>query len=139
MLRVFKASGEAALTISFTDCVKTVPDGKPIHVLAIKRHLQRLIGQPRFKQRLVLPDGQMLSDDAALEGPMDVQLILQAFEASSLDQIKQLQQTARDNNIPAMEQLLQRPQDPDLDLGGASLPALHMACECAVLELFVCC
>ena len=86
MLRVFKASGEVALAIPFTEFVDMAPMNEhPVRVQAIKRHLQRLIGQPRFKQRLVLADGQMLLDDAVLERPMDVQLVLQAFEGSSQD------------------------------------------------------
>ena len=129
MLRVFKASGEAALAIPFTDFVDMAPiDAHPIRVLAIKRHLQPLIGQPRFQQRLVHSGGQMLPDDAVLHGPMDAQLIMQPFEESSQAQIQQLQQAARDNNILAIEQLLQRPQDPDLELHGTT--SLYVAsCE----------
>ena len=135
MLRVFKPSGEAALAIPFSDFVDMVPIHEhPVRVLAIKRHLQRLIGQPRFKQRLVLLDGQVLLDDAVLQGPIDAQLILRPFEESSQDQIEQLQQAARDNNILALEQLLQRPQDPaDLRLGDRT--PLHVASLLGHLEV----
>ena len=92
MLRVIKHSGKAALAIPFTDWMDMIP---------MKRHLPRLMGQSRFRQRLVLSDGQMLSDDAALQGPMDAQLIMRSFEASSQDQIQQLQH----NNILVIEQL----------------------------------
>ena len=116
-------SGEAALAIPFADFVDMVHE-HPVRVLAIKRHLQRLIGQPRFKQRLAHSEGQMLMDDAVLHGPMDAQLILRPFEESSRDQIQQLHQAAGDNNILVIEQLLQRPQDPDLKLG-VTTPAAH--------------
>ena len=45
MVRVVKASGEEALAIALTDFAI---EEHPIRVLAIKRHLQRLTGQPRF-------------------------------------------------------------------------------------------
>ena len=115
------ASGEAAFAIPFTDFVDMAPINEhPVRVLAIKRHLQRLIGQPRFKQRLVHSEGQMLPDDMVLHGPMDAQLITRPFEESSQDQTLQLQQAARDNNILTIEQLLQRPQDPDSKLGATT-------------------
>ena len=59
---------------------------------------------------------------------MDLQRILLPFEASSQDQIRHLKQAAVDNNIPAIEQLLQRPQDPDLENAIGWL-ALHSACS----------
>ena len=128
MLRVFKASGEAALTISyeaFVEFANNLEPDKPVRVLAVLRHLQRVIGQTRFKQRLLV-EGQMLVDDALLDGPLDAQLVLLPFQVSCQDQIQQLQQSARDNATSAMEQLRQRPQDPDLEHGG--WVALHSAC-----------
>ena len=68
MLRVFNASGEAALAIRFAEFVEMASrDEHPVRVIAVKRHLQPLSGQPRFKQRLLL-DCQMLSDDDVLWG-----------------------------------------------------------------------
>ena len=107
--------------MAFTDFAT---EEQPVRVLAIKRHLQRLVRQPRFKQRLVRSDGQMLADDVVLQVPMDLQLILLPHEASSLDQIRQLQQSARNNDIPAIEQLLHRPQDPDLGDEHVLLPCI---------------
>ncbi|CAE7364051.1 ASB2 [Symbiodinium natans] len=133
MLRVFKASGEEALAIEFQDFVNKQAE-EPVRAIAVKRHLQHLCGQTRFKQRLVLPDGQMLLDDTVLDGPLDVQLILQAFEPSSRDQIAQLQEAACENKIAAMQQLLERPQDPDLELGERSPPALFFACHFGCTE-----
>ena len=130
MLRVFTASGQQALAIEFQDlvemaCVNEEPE-QHVRVLALKRHLQRLCGQTRFKQRLLV-DGRILSDDALLEGPLEAQLIVLPFEASSQDKISQLAHAARDNHLQEMEQLLQRPQDPNLH-PSKRLPALHCAC-----------
>ena len=130
MLRVLKASGEEALAVAFTSFAV---GEQPVRAPAIKRHLERLIGQPRFKQRLVRSDGQMLADDVVLQGPMDLQLILRPFEASSQDQIWQLRLAGCHNNIPALEQLLQRPQDPDLKDADAWV-ALHFACSHGCVE-----
>ena len=127
MLRVFKASGEEALSIPYEEFVQMLVLGEqPVTALAVKRHLQSLCGLPRFRQRLLLPDGQILSDNADLRGPMDMQLILQPCIASSEEQIEQLQEAACANDVLTMEQLLQRPQDPDLAYG-ISPPALLFA------------
>ena len=78
-------------------------DERQVRVLTVKPYLQRLCGQTRFKQRLLLPDGGgMLSDLALLEGPADIHLVFLQFQASSPDQIDQLLLAAGDNNIPAM-------------------------------------
>ena len=67
MLRVFKASGEEVLAMQFAEFVEQLgPGTEPIRALRLKHHLQGLCGQPRFRQRLLLLDGQILSDDAAL-------------------------------------------------------------------------
>ena len=133
MLQVFKASGEEVFSIDFEEFVAMSPESKqPLSARALKRHLQRASGQSRFKQRLLLLDGRMLSDDFVFTGPTDVQLILHQFEASSQEQIRHLRDAASSNDIQTMEQLLQRPQDPDLQVDRSpphqSAPALHLAC-----------
>ena len=80
MLRVFKASGEEALALQFEEFVEMTTSSKePVRVLALKRHLQDLCGQTRFRQRLLLPDGRILSDDAVLRGSMDVRVVVLPF------------------------------------------------------------
>ena len=129
MLRVFKASGEEALAIKFQEFLEIASNqepGQPVRVRAVMRHLQRLSGLTRFKQRLLV-DTQMLWDDDLLDRPFEAQLVVLPFQETSQDQIKQLLQATKRSNIPEMERLLQRPQDPDLQLPG-SRPALHAAC-----------
>ena len=71
MFRVFKASGEEVLAIQFAAIKERICGGdQPIRVLDLKRHLQGLCGQPRFRQRLLLPDGQMLPEDAVPRNPV---------------------------------------------------------------------
>ena len=128
MLRVFKASGEEVFAIGFDEFVAMAPESEgPDSARALKCHVQRVSGHSRFKQRLLLLDGHMLSDEFVFREPTDVQLILRQFEASSEQQIRQLRDAAHSNDIQEMEQLLQRPQDPDLEVDGLQ-PALHFAC-----------
>ena len=128
MLRVLKASGEEAFAMKFEEFSEIAQlNEEPVSVLAVKRHLHKVIGQPRFRQRLLSADGQILSNGDILEGPVDIQLALLPLESSSLEQIRQLVQSARVNDIVAMESLLERPQDPSLLL--ASYAALHEACR----------
>ena len=128
MLRVFMASGEEVFAIGFEEFVAVAPEREwPATARALKCHVQRVSGQSRFQQRLLLLDGHMLLDDFVFRGPTDLQLILQQFEASSAEQIRHLRDAAHGNDLQAMEQLLQRPQDPDLEAGGLP-PALHVAC-----------
>ena len=125
---MFKASGEELFTLGFEEFLAMAPEGdQPDTARALKRHIQYISGHSRFKQRLLLLNGPMLSDDFVFKGPTDVQLILQEFGASSERQIRRLRRAARGNDIQAMEQLLQRPQDPDLE-NGRRPPALHCAC-----------
>ena len=126
---MFKASGEEVFAVGYEEFVAMAPEsGQPDSARALKCHIQRVSGQSRFKQRLLLLDGDILSDDFVFTGPTDVQLIVQHFEASSQEQIRHLRDAASDNNIQAMEQLLQRPQDPELEVEGFS-SALHNACD----------
>ena len=130
MLRVFKASGEEVLAIQFTEFVERYcVDEQPVLALGLKRHLQSLCGLPRFRQRLLLPDGQILSDDATLKGPVDVQLILLPFSESSGEQVQELCDAAQKNDVTSLEKLLQRPLDPNLETLFRRVP-LFIAASC---------
>ncbi|CAE7441994.1 ANKRD50, partial [Symbiodinium pilosum] len=84
----------------------------------LKREVQRLCGYSRFRQRLLLPDGQILPDEAALNEPADVQLVFLPFSRSSGQQVEELWDAVERKDMHMMEELLQRPQDPDLEVGG---------------------
>ncbi|CAE7668844.1 ANKRD17, partial [Symbiodinium pilosum] len=124
MLRVFRASGEEALSVHLTDFGKRIGSvGKPVPTVAIKRHLESLCGVPRFRQRLILPDGEILSDGAVVDGALDVQLILLPY---SLDPPEGLMNAIRYRNITAIEELLHAPADPNYN--GFSTTPLVSAC-----------
>ena len=134
MLRVFKASGEEAFSIQFEDFVRMVcVDGQPLKILAVKKHLQLHCGQTRFRQRLLQLDGRMLSDDFVLVGPMDLQLIVCSFKASSRKHAQRLHDAVLCDEITTMERLLQRPQDPSLE-SETETSALHVACAVGCIE-----
>ena len=121
MLRVFKASGEEVLAIGLAELVEMTGAGeRPMRALDLKRHLQGFCGQPRFRQKLLLMDGQILSDDAVLNEPVDVQLVLLSFNPYPSDPVRRLCDAARKNDVSEVEQLLQRPQDPNLEFAGMS-------------------
>ena len=120
---------EEVLSIEFEKLLDMVRSNQQqVTVLAVKRHLQQVCGQTRFKQRLLLADGGILSDKTVLDGPMDAHLILLPFEASSHEHVGRLWRHARQNSISEMEQLLQRPQDPDLEIVHSQTP-LHVASQ----------
>ena len=64
---MFKVSGEEAFAIRFEEFVMMAPESEhPDRARALQSHVQRVSGQSRFKQRLLLldgHDGNMLSDD----------------------------------------------------------------------------
>lgn len=82
-------------------------------VRALKRKLSSRCGLPRFRQRLLLQDGTVLAESSGLNGALELQLVLLDFAETSIDQAMELQSAARRNRIPKVEDLLQRPQDPD--------------------------
>ena len=104
-----------------------------IRVWHLKRHLQSLCGHSRFRQRLVLPDGQILLDDAALDGPTDVQLVLVPGRVPSDEQVHELIYAVREGDISRVEQILQRPQNPNL--GTVWQTPLMCACACGSVEI----
>ncbi|CAE7828785.1 ANKRD50 [Symbiodinium sp. CCMP2592] len=126
MLRVYRASGDLLAEFTQEDLQKLANADKcPGYVL--KRHLQTLCGQLRFKQRLLKEGSAVQSDDAFLEPPLDLTLVLVPFATASTAQIDELIQAARKGNISVVEDCLNRPQEPDPP--GQKASALHQAVE----------
>ena len=97
------------------------------HVRALKLHLQTLCAVPRFRQRLLQEDGQILSDDALLGAPMSLQLVLLGFSETTYEQVQTFCRAVGGDDLRQVETFLQRPQDPNLAADGAT--ALHFASE----------
>ena len=115
LLHVWNAAGEALFAC---------PVEKLSDVQTLKRQLQKLCGAPRFRQRL-LHGNNLLDDDAQLDSPIDLQLVLLPFCSTSYKQVIELHDAAENGDVSVLETLLQRPQDPELRLEEGSDWNLH--------------
>eukprot|EP00435_Cladocopium_sp_Y103_P044130 s622_g12.t1 len=117
----FLASGEK-LTVLDQDAV----DGK--NAKAVKQILSAKVGATRFRQRLYLEGGSAIPDDEVFApGPLKVYLVVLNFlplDAEEYDQIKPL---CRNNDWLALEELLQKPLNPDVADKIGSKPLHHAA------------
>ncbi|CAE7482889.1 ANK1 [Symbiodinium pilosum] len=100
------------------EVLKQLPDyARPIEgladVRALKRHLQGLHGFSRFRQTLIC-DGRSLDDDERLLSPADLQLVLLPFGPADAEQVNALIAAARGGCASDVEEMLRRPQDPNL-------------------------
>ena len=104
MLRVWRASGH--------ELPPYAVDGL-CDVKALKQDLQLHCGQPRFRQRL-LHAGAVLDDGTSLDAPMHLQMVLLPLISASDDQRNELIDAVHADLPSRVEEILQRPQDPDL-------------------------
>ena len=104
-LRVWNVSGEE---------VAAIPVEELSTVKELKHHLSPLCKVPRFKQRL-LHAGAVLEDGDKLASPLDVQLVLQGFCPASVEQVRQLATAAEEGLQCQVEELLNRPLDPNVE------------------------
>ena len=116
MLQVRSASGEV---------VVAMPVGDETTVRGLKRRLQSLHGLPRFRQRL-LHGGTILNDDFRLDAPYDLQLVLLNFITASHAENVELLAASMRGDESDLEQILQRPQDPNRPVNSPMGP-LHFA------------
>ena len=127
MLRIWLSSGEQ---------LAAVPVGEVRDVRSLKQHLHSICGLPRFRQRL-LGEGRSLEDEFELECSLDLQLVLLQFDTSpdhAHQLAHQLQHAARHNFPSQVEELLSRPQDPDVT-GTMGESALYAASERGHLQV----
>ena len=103
--------------------LQSIPVAEASTVRALKQSLQSACGVPRFRQRIV-HDGVILVDDFKLEGPLDLQIVLLNFITASPSERSDLLSASTDEDNPYVEEMLQRPQDPnrhpDDDMGALS-------------------
>ena len=122
------ASGEEILALEEEELQRLLTADSPVR--ALKRRLQGLCGQPRFRQRLVSGSGRVLEDQATIDisEPGDLKLVLLSCQDVSGKQVAELIDAAHANDVLELEALLQRPQDPNLpcELG---FNALHRAAD----------
>ena len=82
-------------------------------VKSLKQHLSGIICQPRFRQKLLCERGAVLQDDAMIELPASLVLVVLTFcPADDGERHQLLDAVTGDQNL-ALEQFLQRPLDPE--------------------------
>ncbi|CAE6916907.1 RIPK4 [Symbiodinium natans] len=103
MLHVWLPSGQKLLSTEV---------GEAKDVLTLKTRLQKLCGRSRFQQRL-LHEGLEVAD-FSMEAPVDLQLVLLPFIGASEEQRDELGACAGSGFLTQVEEILHRPQDPNL-------------------------
>ena len=88
-----------------------VPLAEVNTVRNLKERLAQLHGVPRFRQRL-LDDGESLQDTATVH-PTDLQLVFLNYSEASLEQAAELTAAVGHGSVSEVEEILQRPQDPN--------------------------
>ena len=112
MLRIRTVSGEGLVVLDLSSFHETLP-ANVCPVRALKQQLNSICGLSRFRQRLVsLSDGAVLDDDHSLTAG-DIQLVLLNFCPASSTQVAALRDAASSGRTSEVENILQRPQDPD--------------------------
>ena len=119
MVHIWKASGDQMATLALADVGS---------VRTLKQHLQTLCGVSRFRQRLLLR-GETLADEAQLasspSGALDVQLVLLPFVSTSVWEVHDLTSRVATGSERQVEEILLRPQDPNLlDIWGNMTPLI---------------
>eukprot|EP00434_Breviolum_minutum_P007861 symbB.v1.2.006936.t1/scaffold400.1/size211454/15 len=134
MLRIqWMSTGEDVISVDRDVLVEPSCTGIPI--LAIKRYLQGIIGQPRFKQRLLF-DRTILDDSAEVTVPLLLHLVvLSDYCDSSPENRRQFMYAVMNNRAQELERMLSEPQDPNT-CGHHSETAMH--CVVAVGSVECC-
>ena len=82
-------------------------------VKSLKQHLSGIICQPRFRQKLLCEGGAVLQDDAMVELPTSLVLVVLTFCPADEGERHQLLDAVTGDRNLALEQFLQRPLDPE--------------------------
>lgn len=117
----FLASGETLTRLDANDFEgRTAKD--------VKRALEAQVGVTRFRQRLFLDNGaREVADDETFDAaPVGLQLVVLEFCSPDEEEDKEMMFKARENNVLALEQLLQSPRNPNVEYGNG-MTLLHCA------------
>jgi len=137
MLRISYMSGEEVASFTAEE-VCQIEQTSFNMVEGVKQRLEVIVGQPRFRQKL-LHDGMALESNVSLDTPLALQLIIMSFVPASNEMIQELSDACAWSAVEVVETCLQRPQNPDLE-DDHGYTALHHACwhgalDCARLLL----
>ena len=134
MLRVRMASGKEVVAMQMAEFTqRTELEDYPIR--GLKRQLQGLCEHTRFQQQLLLEDGTLLTDDARLEGPAELQLLVLPLCSSpaSCEELFNAISFRDALGAAKVERLLQEPQDPNIWCHGHT--PLNLAAESGAIQI----
>ena len=95
---------------------------------AVKKALAAKVGISRFKQRFFVEDGSEIQDDEVLDpAPLRFQLVVLEFWPTDDEETEKMISASRDNDLVALEQLLQHPRNPNEASNDGKTPLLHAA------------
>ena len=104
MLHVWGASGEE---------LAKLPKEDVADLRALKQELQKTCGLPRFRQML-LHGSRVVDEIPRQDEPLDLQLVLLPFPPASHEKVDELLRAAASGVVSLVEEILMRPQDPNL-------------------------
>ncbi|CAE7330933.1 ANK1 [Symbiodinium sp. CCMP2592] len=114
MLHIRRVSGEGLVALDLASFHETLPVGvSPVR--ALKQYLHSMCGLPRFRQRIAFVGDDVVLDDKDTLRPGEVQVVLLGFCQTSEAQVEALLDAAGSGRAAAVESILQRPQDPDVE------------------------
>ncbi|CAE7895532.1 ABCG4, partial [Symbiodinium microadriaticum] len=85
-------------------------------VRLLKQRLSQLCGVSRFRQRLLF-ESQNLEDDFSFTVPVDLQLLVLPFCSTRIEEVEEFVDLVAHGQVEEVEEVLQRPQDPNLKPG----------------------
>ena len=96
---------------------------------AVKKALAAKVGISRFKQRFFVEDGSReMHDDEVLDpAPVKIQLVVLEFYPPDDEAAQKIISASRENDLVALEQLLQQPRNPNETDADGKTPLFHAA------------
>ena len=117
-------SGEELVKLREDD----LPETPSTSVRALKGLLAKHLHLPRFRQRLLTDDGELLDDDKQLEGlPVALQLVRLELWPSDEQRDWAFLEACAENRLTEVEEMLSGPQDPNTQIDDVT--ALRCAAE----------
>ena len=96
---------------------------------AVKKALAAKVGISRFKQRFFGEDDlhEIQDDDVLTPTPLKIQVVVLDFWAPDDEETQKMISASQDNDLVALEQLLQQPRNPNDAKTDGKTPLFHAA------------
>ncbi|CAK8990518.1 unnamed protein product [Durusdinium trenchii] len=133
MMQISAVSGRTVAQVDEDELLDMVETGKSF--LHLKQLLSTKVGHSRFRQRLLSDTIGELHDSMPLIPVSSVQLVILDFCAPDETKWDELDRGCRENNVRAVESLLQKPYDPNWRGGAFNATPIHIAANRGHLEV----